>query len=88
MRRSDLEKQGLKIGQKVQVILNGVSMLGVIAEGGFTVPRGVLAVNAGSSGYEDPFIEFFLRVHQMKEKTASTRFDFPEGATEFEIKPI
>ncbi|HYD34517.1 MAG TPA: hypothetical protein VD999_00455 [Vitreimonas sp.] len=88
MRQSDIDKMKLKAGDKVQVILNGVSMLGVIAKGGFTVPRGVLAVNAGSSGYDDPFIEFFLRVHHMKEKTASVRFDYPEGGTEFEIKPI
>jgi hypothetical protein len=88
MRKSDLDKAGLEIGQKVQVILNGVSMLGVIAKGGFSVDRGVLAVNAGSSGYGDPFIELFLRVHQMKEKTAAVRFDYPEGGTPFEIKPI
>lgn len=88
MRKSDLTKRGLKVGQKVQVILNGVSMLGVIADGGFTVDRGVLAVNAGSSGYDDPFIELFLRVHHMKEKTASVRFDYPEGGTELEIKPL
>ena len=88
MRRSDLEKMGLKNGQSVQVILNGVSMLGIIAQGGFSVDRGVLAVNAGSSGYDNPFIELFLRVHHMKEKTAAVRFDYPEGGTEFEIKPL
>lgn len=88
MRKSDLDKKGLKVGQSVQVILNGVSMVGVIAEGGFTVDRGVLAVNAGSSGYDDPFIEFFLRVHHMREKTAASRFDFPAGGDEFEIKPL
>jgi hypothetical protein len=88
MRSSDLDKRKLKAGEKVQVILNGVSLLGVIAKGGFTVDRGVLAVNAGSSGYDDSFIELFLRVHQMKEKTASVRFDYPEGGTEFEIKEL
>lgn len=88
MRKSDLEKAGYKTGDKVQVILNGVSMLGVIATGGFSVDRGVLAVNAGSSGYDDPFIELFLRVHHMKEKTAAVRFDYPEGGTELEIKPL
>jgi hypothetical protein len=88
MRKSDLNKLGLKSGDKVQVILNGVSMLGVIAEGGFSVDRGVLAVNAGSSGYDDPFIELFLRVHHMREKTAAVRFDYPEGGTPFEIKPL
>lgn len=88
MRRSDLDKGGFHVGQKVQVILNGVSMLGVIAEGGFSVDRGVLAVNAGSSGYDDPFIELFLRVHHMREKTAAVRFDYPEGGTPFELKPL
>lgn len=88
MRKSDLEKAGFKMGDKVQVILNGVSMLGVIATGGFSVERGVLAVNAGSSGYDNPFIELFLRVHHMREKTAAVRFDYPEGGTEFEIKPL
>ena len=88
MRKSDLTKQGLKSGDQVQVILNGVSMVGMISDGGFTVDRGVLAVNAGSSGYDDPFVELFLRVHHMKEKTAAVRFDYPEGGTEFEIKKL
>ncbi len=88
MRKSDLDQRGLTVGQKVQVILNGVSMLGVIANGGFSVDRGMLAVNTGSSGYDDPFVELFLRVHQMREKTAAVRFDYPEGGTELEIKPI
>lgn len=88
MRKSDLESMNLQPGQKVQVILNGVSMLGVIAVGGFSVDRGVLAVNAGSSGFEDPFVELFLRVHHMREKTAAVRFDYPEGGTQFEIKPL
>lgn len=88
MRKSDLDQMGFKVGQSVQVILNGVSMVGVIAEGGFTVDRGVLAVNAGSSGYDNPFVEFFLRVHHMSEKTAAVRFDYPAGGTEFEIKAL
>ncbi len=88
MRKSDLDKMGLKQGQSVQVILNGVSMLGVIATGGFTVERGVLAVNAGSSGYEDPFVELFLRVHQLREKTAAVRFDYPAGGTKFVIRAL
>lgn len=88
MRKSDLAKAGLVSGQKVQVILNGVSMVGVVAIGGFSVDRGVLAVNIGSSGYDDPFIEFFLRVHHMSEKTAAVRFDYPAGGTPFEIKSI
>jgi hypothetical protein len=88
MRKSDLDVMQLQVGQSVQVILNGVSMLGVIATGGFSVDRGVLAVNAGSSGYDNPFVELFLRVHHMREKTAAVRFDYPEGGTSFEIKPL
>lgn len=88
MRKSDLERQGIKPGDKVQVILNGVSMLGVLSIGGFQVDRGVLAINAGSSGYDDPFIELFLRVHHMSEKTAAVRFGYPEGGVSFEIKPL
>ncbi|MBP7768437.1 hypothetical protein KA082_01195 [Candidatus Woesebacteria bacterium] len=88
MRKSDLDTMGLKNGQSVQVILNGVSMMGVVATGGFSVDRGVLAVNIGSSGFEDPFVEFFLRVHHMKEKTAAVRFDYPAGGTEFELKAL
>lgn len=88
MRKSDLDKLGFKPGDEVQVIMNGVSMLGVIAVGGFSVPRGVLAVNIGSSGYSNPFVEFFLRVHHMSEKTAAVRFDYPAGGTEFEIKRL
>jgi len=88
MRLSDLKNMGLGPGDKVQVILNGVSMLGVVSIGGFQVERGVLAINAGSSGYDDPFIELFLRVHHMREKTAAVRFDYPEGGTPFELKRI
>jgi len=88
MRKSDLEKANLLSGQKVQVILNDVSMVGVVAIGGFSVDRGVLAVNMGSSGYDDPFVEFFLRVLHMSEKTAAVRFDYPAGGTAFEIKSI
>lgn len=86
-RASDLKKTGLKPGQKVQVVLNNVSMLGVIATGGFAVDRGVLAINIGSSGYDDPFVELFLRVHQMSEQTAAVRFGYPVGGTKFELLP-
>lgn len=86
MRMSDIENLGIKPGDKVQVILNGVSMVGVVSIGGFQVDRGVLAINAGSSGYDNPFIEFFLRVHHISEQTAAVRFGYPTGGTEFEIK--
>lgn len=88
MRESDLQNLGIQSGESVQVVLNGVSMVGIVAVGGFSVDRGVLAINLGSSGYENPFVEFFLRVHHMSEKPAAVRFDFPAGGTPFEIKHI
>ena len=88
MRRSDLVAAGLKVGDRVLVTLNGVTLAGVISDGGFGVARGVLAVSAGSSGYDDPFIELFLRVHHMSEKTAAVRFDYPVGGTPFELRSL
>ncbi len=85
-RKSDIE--GFKPGDKVQVILNGISMTGVMSIGGFQVPRGVLAINAGSSGYDDPFIELFLRVHKMSEKTAAVRFNNPVGGMPIEFRKL
>ncbi len=88
VRKSNLDAEGLEVGDRVLVTLNGVTLAGVISDGGFTVPRGVLAVNAGSSGYDDPFVELFLRVHHMSEKTAAVRFDHPAGGTPLEIEPL
>jgi hypothetical protein len=88
MRRSHLLTAGYETGERVLVTLNGVTLAGIVADGGFTVERGVLAVSAGSSGYEDPFVELFLRVHHMSEKTAAVRFDFPDGGTPFEIRRL
>lgn len=86
MRKSDIAN--FNPGDKVQVILNDVNMIGVMSLGGFQVDRGVLAINAGSSGFDDPFIELFLRVHHMSEKTAAVRFGWPAGGTPFELKPL
>lgn len=88
MRRSHLRAAGYETGDRVLVTLNGVTLAGVVADGGFTVERGVLAVSAGSSGYDDPFVELFLRVHHMSEKTAAVRFDYPDGATQFAIRRL
>lgn len=87
MRRSHLAERGLEPGHSVLVTLNGVTLQAVVSDGGFAVERGVLALNAGSSGGDDPFVELFLRVHHLSEKPAARRFDFPAGGTPFEIKP-
>lgn len=88
MRETDLKARGFKSGETVIIRLNGVTMVGVIAVGGFSVDRGVLAVNIGSSGFENSFVELFLRVHHISEKTAAVRFDYPVSGTEFEIEKI
>lgn len=80
-----LKSLGFEPGEKVLVILNGVSMICIIVVGGFAVDRGVLAINFGSSGYNDPFVEFFLRVHYMSEQTVVVCFSYPVGGAEFEI---
>ena len=87
-RLSHLTKLNLKPGDKVKVVLNNVAMIGVISLGGFQVDRGVLAINAGSSGHHDPFIELFLRVHHLSEKTAAVRFNHPTGGQPLELKPL
>ncbi len=86
MRRSNLVEEGLVAGDRVLVTLNGVTLAAVVSDGGFAVERGVLALSAGSSGGEDPFIELFLRVHHLSEKPAARRFDHPEGGTPFEVR--
>lgn len=88
MRQSDLTKMGLKSGDKINVRLNGVNMSGFVSIGGFTVDCGVLAINIGSSGYDNPYVEFFLRVHSINEKSAAAIFNYPTGGTEFSIKKI
>jgi len=55
MRRSDLEKSGLKMVQSSKS-LNMGEYVGSDCLGWLYVDRGVLAVNAGSSGYDDAFI--------------------------------
>ncbi len=84
MRKSDIAN--FQPGDKVEVTVNDIRMVGVMSIGGFQVDRGVLAINAGSSGYDNPFIELFLRVHHMSEKTAAVRFGYPPGGTPIDMK--
>lgn len=50
-----------KDGDKVEVDIGGVVRVAVVAKGSFAVCQGELAFSAGSSGYDDPFMELFLR---------------------------
>jgi len=49
------------LGDKIQVIIDGVVRTALISGGSFSVSEGELAFSFGSSGYEDPFVELFLR---------------------------
>ncbi len=51
----------LKPGTKVPVEIEGVKRTALVAGGSFSVQEGELAFSPGSSGYEDPFMELFLR---------------------------
>lgn len=48
-------------GEKVKVIINGVIRTALVAGGNFSVAEGELSFSPGSSGYDDPFMELFLR---------------------------
>ncbi len=50
-----------KQGSKVQVIIDGVVRTALVSGGSFSVAEGELAFSFGSSGYNDPFVELFLR---------------------------
>ncbi len=48
-------------GRKVLATINGVQRAALVTGGSFSVAEGELAFSAGSSGYDDPFMELFLR---------------------------
>ncbi len=50
-----------KPGEKIKVIINGVIRTALVAGGNFSVAEGELSFSPGSSGYDDPFMELFLR---------------------------
>lgn len=58
IRRSMID---FKPGEKVKVIINGVIRTALVAGGNFSVAEGELSFSPGSSGYDDPFMELFLR---------------------------
>lgn len=73
------------VGTKVRIELNGVMWSGIVADGTFSVNHGELAFSPGSSGYEDPFMEIFLRRHIVKDVSASDVFNHPINGSEITI---
>lgn len=50
-----------KPGDKISVEIEGIKRTALVAGGSFSVREGELAFSPGSSGYEDPYMELFLR---------------------------
>lgn len=50
-----------ELGTKVEVTINGIKRTALVAGGNFSVAEGELSFSPGSSGYNDPFMELFLR---------------------------
>ncbi|HSW89996.1 MAG TPA: hypothetical protein VLH19_03950 [Patescibacteria group bacterium] len=75
IRRSEVK---LEPGSRVRIEINGVIWTGIMAEGSFGVRHGELAFSPGSSGYEDPFMEVFLRRHIVRDVSAYDVFNRPK----------
>lgn len=71
IRRSDVDYQA---GDKLHVMINKVRRTALIAGGNFSVSDGELSFSPGSSGYDDPFMELFLRGG-----SAEKLFEFPKS---------
>jgi hypothetical protein len=82
IRRSEVK---LKPGSKVRIEINGVIWTGIMADGSFSVNHGELAFSPGSSGYDDPFMEIFLRRHIVKDVSASDVFNHPVNGSDIKI---
>lgn len=82
IRKSEVQ---LPVGTKVLIEINGVMWSGIYADGTFSVNHGELAFSPGSSGYEDPFMEIFLRRHIVKDVSASDVFNHPVNGSEIKI---
>ncbi len=65
-------------GTRIRIEINGVIWTGILAEGSFGVHHGELAFAAGSSGYNDPFMEIFLRRHIVRDVSARDVFHNPK----------
>lgn len=72
-------------GTRVRIEINGVIWTGIVSDGSFSVNHGELAFAPGSSGYDDPFMEIFLRRHIVKDVSASDVFNHPVNGSEITI---
>ncbi len=82
IRRSEVSYEP---GTQLKIEINGVIWTGYMSEGTFGVHHGQLAFSAGSSGYEDPFMEIFLRRHIVRDVSARDVFNYPKCGDEIKI---
>jgi hypothetical protein len=61
MRENDLQFRELREGDQVRVKIGQVPRVATVTAGSFNINEGELALAPGSSGYENRFIELFLR---------------------------
>ena len=71
------------LGSKVQLIIDGVIRTALVSGGSFSVAEGELAFSFGSSGYDDPFVEIFLRGG-----SAYEHFNSPSWNADIEIRKL
>jgi hypothetical protein len=70
----------LKPGEKVTLTINGIARTALVAGGNFYVNEGELSFSPGSSGYDDPFYELFLRGG-----SAEQLFNFPRAGAKIKL---
>lgn len=75
IRRSQVQ---FEPGSRIHIEINGVIWTGIMATGSFGVHHGELAFAPGSSGYDDPFMEIFLRRHIVRDVSAFDVFNHPK----------
>jgi S-adenosylmethionine hydrolase len=80
IRKSDVS---FELGSKIQIIIDGVIRTALISGGSFSVAEGELAFSYGSSGYENPFVEIFLRGGNAYE-----HFNSPSWYAQIEIRSL
>ncbi len=83
IRRSQVS---FKPGSKVRITINQITWTAIVADGSFSVAHGEIAFAPGSSGYEDPFMEIFLRRHLPQDVSAANVFNNPFNGAEISIK--
>ncbi len=74
-------------GTKVHIELNHIVWNATYVDGSFSVHHGDIAFAPGSSGYDDPFMEIFLRRATSRDVNAADIFNHPFNGAQITIYP-